>query len=198
MWPPGQIFMHKLNDRTQCFVDCIEAGDFMHVSNAVLVLMEILDVFPLASVNEVVGSNLDRVMQRLVQQQQKKREDLKILATSSVASFLFKRSRLTKVFVVTRQTSRNENLSGQCRRCLAQQRYIGHTFCSEFILIRYQASNSPTGRAAVPAAATQTGAEKARETGATAKSAVPSGPRVPPQPAQALERASTTKLSLDR
>lgn len=64
----------------QSFIECIEAGDFMHVYNAVLIMKEIIDVFPLASVNEVAGSNLGRVMQRLVQHEE--RGDLKILAIS--------------------------------------------------------------------------------------------------------------------
>ena len=52
----------------------------MHVYNAVLILKEIIEVFPLASVNEVAGSNIDRVMQQLVQHEE--RGDLKILAIS--------------------------------------------------------------------------------------------------------------------
>lgn len=62
----------------QCFTECIEAGDFMHVYNAVIVLKEIIDVFPIASVNEVVGSLIDLEIQRLAQSEE--RGDLKILA----------------------------------------------------------------------------------------------------------------------
>ena len=54
----------------------------MHVYNAILVLKEIIDVFPLASVNEFAGSYVDRVMQRLVQNEE--RGDLKILGRAYV------------------------------------------------------------------------------------------------------------------
>lgn len=86
-WVDFRSFLKKCHRKLgQCFIDCIEAGDFMHVYNAVLILKEIIDVFPLASVNEVAGSNLDRVMQRLVQHEE--RGDLKILAISYVFSLL--------------------------------------------------------------------------------------------------------------
>lgn len=64
--------------RRQSFTDCIHAGEFMHVYNAVVVLKEVIEVFPIAAVNEVVGSSIDLEIQRLVQTEQ--RGDLKILA----------------------------------------------------------------------------------------------------------------------
>ncbi len=70
----------------------------MHVYNAVLILKEIIDIFPLASVNEVAGSNLDRVMQRLVQHEE--RGDLKILAISYVFSLLVHSLRLMIILKV--------------------------------------------------------------------------------------------------
>lgn len=50
----------------------------MHVYNTVLVLKEILEVFPIANVNEVVGSTIDLEIQRLIDSEE--RGDLKILA----------------------------------------------------------------------------------------------------------------------
>lgn len=57
----------------------------MHVYNAVLVLKEIIDVFPIAAVNEVVGSSIDLEIQRLTQAEE--RGDLKILARSYVSDY---------------------------------------------------------------------------------------------------------------
>ena len=56
----------------------------MHVYNAILVLKEIIDVFPLANVNEVVGSSIDLEIQKLVQTEE--RGDLKIIARAYVVS----------------------------------------------------------------------------------------------------------------
>lgn len=55
----------------------------MHVSNAIIVLKEILDVFPLASVVDA-GSSIDNAMERLIEVEE--RGDLKILARSYVRS----------------------------------------------------------------------------------------------------------------
>ena len=57
----------------------------MHVYNAVLVLKEIIEVFPIAAVNEVVGSSIDLEIQKLVQSEE--RGDLKILARAYVLCF---------------------------------------------------------------------------------------------------------------
>lgn len=66
----------------------------MHVYNAVLVLKEIIEVFPIAAVNEVVGSSIDLEIQKLVQSEE--RGDLKILARACV--FYYK---LDDVFILT-------------------------------------------------------------------------------------------------
>lgn len=55
----------------------------MHVYNAVLVLKEIINVFPIAAVNEVVGSSIDHVMKKLADNEE--RGDLKILAKAYVS-----------------------------------------------------------------------------------------------------------------
>lgn len=57
----------------------------MHVYNSVLVLKEVIEVFPIAAVNEVVGSSIDLEIQRLVQNEV--RGDLKILARAYVHCF---------------------------------------------------------------------------------------------------------------
>ncbi len=54
----------------------------MHVYNTILVLKEIIEFFPIASVNEVVGSLIDLEIQRLSQSEE--RGDLKVLARAYV------------------------------------------------------------------------------------------------------------------
>lgn len=57
-------------------LDCIETGEFMHVYNAIIVLKEILPVFPLARVLPIGGA-LDTAINRLLETED--RGDLKIL-----------------------------------------------------------------------------------------------------------------------
>ncbi|KAI5124799.1 hypothetical protein M0805_005432 [Coniferiporia weirii] len=91
-WSDFKSFLKKCHRKLgRCFTDCIQAGDFMHVYNSVLVLKEIIEVFPIAAVNEVVGSSIDLEIQRLVQSEE--RGDLKILARA-YSSSLKKRERL--------------------------------------------------------------------------------------------------------
>ena len=54
----------------------------MHVYNAVLVLKEIIEVFPIASVNDVVGSSIDLEIQQLVQNEE--RGDLRHASTRAL------------------------------------------------------------------------------------------------------------------
>ena len=54
----------------------------MHVYNALLVLKEIIEVFPLALVNDVVGSKVDLEVQKLVETEE--RGDVKALARAYV------------------------------------------------------------------------------------------------------------------
>ena len=55
-------------------------GEFMHVSNSILVLKEILPVFPLGVIHKSTGQFLDEALQSLLAVE--KRGDIKILATS--------------------------------------------------------------------------------------------------------------------
>lgn len=66
----------------QAMVACITGshGEFMHVSNAIIVLKEILPVFPLGIINSSTGQFLDDALQKLLANE--KRGDIKILATS--------------------------------------------------------------------------------------------------------------------
>ena len=59
----------------------------MHVYNAILVLKEILEVFPIAAVNEVVGSSIDFEISKLINSEE--RGDLKILARACVYPLKF-------------------------------------------------------------------------------------------------------------
>lgn len=60
----------------QCFIECIQSGEFMHVYNAIIVLKEILPMFPLTATSDH-GPALDRVMQEFLEKEE--RGDLKIL-----------------------------------------------------------------------------------------------------------------------
>jgi THO complex subunit 2 len=67
-------------------VDCIETGEFMHLYNAIIVLKEILPVFPSkiildvgqGAIHKPNGKDLDQAMDKLIEHEE--RGDLKILA----------------------------------------------------------------------------------------------------------------------
>ncbi|KAF8165073.1 transcription factor/nuclear export subunit protein 2-domain-containing protein [Crassisporium funariophilum] len=83
-WNGFQQVLRKWHRKlAKSFIDCIQTGEFMHVYNAIVVLKEILDVFPLASVVDA-GSGIDAAMDRFVETEE--RGDLKILARSYSAS----------------------------------------------------------------------------------------------------------------
>ncbi|EKM59356.1 uncharacterized protein PHACADRAFT_191704 [Phanerochaete carnosa HHB-10118-sp] len=69
----------------KAFIDCIESGEFMHVYNTIVVLKEILPVFPVASVSEASGPALEIAMEKFIEKEE--RDDLKILGRAYVASF---------------------------------------------------------------------------------------------------------------
>ncbi|GJE84409.1 THO complex subunit 2 [Phanerochaete sordida] len=66
------------------FIDCIESGEFMHVYNTIIILKELLPVFPVASVNEGSGNALEIAMEKFLEREE--RDDLKILGRAYVAS----------------------------------------------------------------------------------------------------------------
>ena len=89
----------------------------MHVYNAILVLKEILEVFPIAAVNEVVGSSIDFEISKLINSEE--RGDLKILARACVYLLKFGAMVLNTCFfwdLVTLLVSRNAKNFGFHRR----------------------------------------------------------------------------------
>ncbi|KAJ7283481.1 transcription factor/nuclear export subunit protein 2-domain-containing protein [Mycena rebaudengoi] len=72
-----------LDTLPQCFVECIRTGEFMHVYNTIIVLKEILPVFPLSDVSADIGSTLDMAMEKFVETEE--RGDLKILGRAASA-----------------------------------------------------------------------------------------------------------------
>jgi THO complex subunit 2 len=62
-------------------MECIRTEEYMHVYNAIIVLKEILPVFPLVIVSDV-GPGIDAAMDRLLEKEE--RGDLKILGKAYV------------------------------------------------------------------------------------------------------------------
>ncbi|KAL4082005.1 transcription factor/nuclear export subunit protein 2-domain-containing protein [Scleroderma yunnanense] len=72
---------HRKLGRSLC--SCIETGEFMHVYNSIIVLKEILPVFPMAAVGEY-GPVIDSMIEKLVENEE--RGDLKILGRAYSAA----------------------------------------------------------------------------------------------------------------
>jgi THO complex subunit 2 len=68
----------------QALIDCIETGEFMHVYNAIIVLKEVLPVFPVGVASGTAGYSLVTVLDKLLEKEE--RGDLKILARAYHAS----------------------------------------------------------------------------------------------------------------
>jgi hypothetical protein len=81
----------------------------MHVYNAIVVLKEILPVFPLATV-ATVGDELNKAVDKLLEREQ--RGDLKILGKAYVLNF-YGLWMLLKHSPATRPVSRSESTYGQ-------------------------------------------------------------------------------------
>ncbi|OSD04328.1 hypothetical protein PYCCODRAFT_1444038 [Trametes coccinea BRFM310] len=79
--------------------ECIETGEFMHIYNAIVVLKEILPVFPVAAVNEYSGANLVRSVERFLEKEE--RGDLKILGRAYYASLKKRESIWAATLAVT-------------------------------------------------------------------------------------------------
>ncbi|KAF8639741.1 hypothetical protein AX17_001003 [Amanita inopinata Kibby_2008] len=83
-WVGFQQILRKWHRKLgKCFIECIQTGEFMHVYNAVIVLKEILPVFPLASVTDT-GAAIDTAVDKLLESEE--RGDLKILGRAYSAS----------------------------------------------------------------------------------------------------------------
>ncbi|KAK7061446.1 THO complex subunit 2 [Favolaschia claudopus] len=76
---------------SKCFADCIATGEFMHVYNSIIVLKEILPVFPLAEVSIETGTTLNSAMDKFLETEE--RDNLKVLGRAYSAS-LKKREQL--------------------------------------------------------------------------------------------------------
>lgn len=72
---------HRKLGRSLC--SCIETGEFMHVYNTIIVLKEILPVFPMAAVSDY-GPVIDIMVEKLVETEE--RGDLKILGRAYSAA----------------------------------------------------------------------------------------------------------------
>ncbi|KAF7353062.1 THO complex subunit 2 [Mycena venus] len=69
---------------SKCFADCIATGEFMHVYNSIIVLKEILPVFPLAEVSVATGPTLNSAMDKFLETEE--RDNLKVLGRAYSAS----------------------------------------------------------------------------------------------------------------
>ncbi|KAF7355034.1 THO complex subunit 2 [Mycena sanguinolenta] len=70
--------------RRVCFAECIADGEFMRVYNSIIVLKEILPVFPLAEVSVETGSTLNSAIEKFLEIEE--RDNLKILGRAYSAS----------------------------------------------------------------------------------------------------------------
>ncbi|KAF5387899.1 hypothetical protein D9615_000104 [Tricholomella constricta] len=83
-WPSFQRILRKWHKKLgKCFTECIQTGEFMHVYNAIIVMKELLPVFPLAVVTDT-GASLDAAMDRFLENED--RGDLKILGRAYSAA----------------------------------------------------------------------------------------------------------------
>ncbi|KAG6850048.1 hypothetical protein H0H93_001864, partial [Arthromyces matolae] len=85
-WPSFQRILRKWHKKlAKCFIDCIQTGEFMHVYNTIIILKELLPVFPLAAVSITdTGASLDAAMDRFLENEE--RGDLKILGKAYSAA----------------------------------------------------------------------------------------------------------------
>ncbi|KAI0722891.1 transcription factor/nuclear export subunit protein 2-domain-containing protein [Earliella scabrosa] len=79
----------------KCLVESIESGEFMHVYNTIIVLKQILPVFPVSYVNDFIGNSLSRAIEKFVDKEE--RGDLKILGRAYFASLKKRESAWTNI-----------------------------------------------------------------------------------------------------
>ena len=82
----------------QALIDCIETGEFIHVHNAIIVLKEVLPVFPVAAASGTAGHSLVTVFDCLVEREE--RGYLKILARVYHASLELRTGMIRLPFVL--------------------------------------------------------------------------------------------------
>ncbi|KAG6833844.1 hypothetical protein H0H87_011778 [Tephrocybe sp. NHM501043] len=85
-WASFQRILRKWHKKlAKCFIECIQTGEFMHVYNTIIILKELLPVFPLAAVSIAdTGASLDAAMDRFLESEE--RGDLKILGRAYSAA----------------------------------------------------------------------------------------------------------------
>ncbi|TFK73010.1 hypothetical protein BDN72DRAFT_791474, partial [Pluteus cervinus] len=87
-WSNFKTILHKWHRKlAKSFIDCIETGEFMHVYNTIIVLKEILPVFPTMKTAEhgiPCGVILDHAIDTFLEKEE--RGDLKILGRAYSAS----------------------------------------------------------------------------------------------------------------
>ncbi|KAJ7755620.1 transcription factor/nuclear export subunit protein 2-domain-containing protein [Mycena maculata] len=69
---------------SKCFIECIKTGEFMRVYNTIIVLKEILPVFPLADISPDTGGLLNQAIEKFLETEE--RDNLKILGRAYSAS----------------------------------------------------------------------------------------------------------------
>ncbi|KAI0254213.1 transcription factor/nuclear export subunit protein 2-domain-containing protein [Lactifluus subvellereus] len=84
-WHNFQQVLRKWHRKLfKSLAECIKTNEFMHVYNAIIVLKEILPVFPLSAVIDLIGPPLNQVIETFIEKEE--RGDLKILARAYHAS----------------------------------------------------------------------------------------------------------------
>jgi THO complex subunit 2 len=106
----------SLPSTKKSLADCIQTNEFMHVYNAIIVLKEILPVFPLSAVIDLTGPPLNQVIETFIEKEE--RGDLKILARAYVVrQFPVGVSHLITNRPVIMPVSKSENISGLPQMC---------------------------------------------------------------------------------
>ncbi|KAH9943361.1 transcription factor/nuclear export subunit protein 2-domain-containing protein [Epithele typhae] len=84
-WNDFQQILRKWHKRVaKCLEDSIKSGEFMHVYNTIILLKEILPVFPVAAIHDISGLWVSSAIEKLLENET--RGDLKILARAYHAS----------------------------------------------------------------------------------------------------------------
>ncbi|KZT71598.1 hypothetical protein DAEQUDRAFT_763816 [Daedalea quercina L-15889] len=90
-WAEWKRLLRKWHWKLQiCLCHCIETGEFMNVYNAIIILKEILPVYPIGVVHRESGEKICAQMQKFLDKET--RGDLKILGRAYMASFMKRES----------------------------------------------------------------------------------------------------------
>ncbi|KAI0091900.1 transcription factor/nuclear export subunit protein 2-domain-containing protein [Irpex rosettiformis] len=84
VWPTFRTLVRKWHRKLlKCVIDGIETGEYMHVYNSLVVLKEVLPIFPCAAVLDSAGSTIQHTVDRFLEKE--KRGDLRIFGNSYAA-----------------------------------------------------------------------------------------------------------------